>query len=434
VSRSLRIVLVLLILSLLSWIFSGKVIFLRLVYLWVFLLVTSWLWARSALKGIQFRRFSLVDKAQVGQVFSEQFEIKNSGRIPVLWLEVKDGSELPGASGSRVLTLIGGHQTRSYFSRDRLLQRGVFSLGPTTLVGGDVFGLFRSSVVIPEHQSLLVYPYVSAVPEFPHPPGLLTGGDAIHQKTTHVTTNASGVREYTPGDSWNRIHWVSTARRERLMVKEFELDPRSEVWIFLDGELKSQAALPFSWSSMVNVPLLEFFSQVSIPPTTEEYTVSIAASLARYYLECGRAVGLVENGRVINTVAPDRGFRQLGKILQSLALFHAESQIPFTGMVSSHTRYISRGSTTIMVTPSVDPQLTGTVDQVSRFGLRPILILLDAFSFGGPTGSADLEESIRKIRIPVKRVTSADEIEDSLTLFSRDHSLITRNPAVLRTY
>jgi uncharacterized protein (DUF58 family) len=60
---------------------------------------------------------------------------------------------------------------------------------------------------------------------FPLPSGLLSGGEALRRRTHQITPNAAGVRDYAPGDPLNRIHWISTARRRRLMVKEFELDP-----------------------------------------------------------------------------------------------------------------------------------------------------------------------------------------------------------------
>ena len=64
--------------------------------------------------------------------------------------------------------------------------------------------------------------------------GILPGGDALRRRTHYVTTNASGVRDYAPGDSYSRIHWRSTARRDRLIVKEFELDPLADIWIVPD--------------------------------------------------------------------------------------------------------------------------------------------------------------------------------------------------------
>ena len=144
----------------------------------------------------------------------------------------------------RVLTILKGRQGRSYLARVRLVKRGVFPLGPTVIATGDLFGLFPVEQEIAGEDSLLVYPMMVDVRGFPNPPGLLPGGEALRRRTHQVTPNAAGVREYTTGDPLNRIHWLSTARRGRLIVKEFELDPLADVWIFLDAAENVQAALP----------------------------------------------------------------------------------------------------------------------------------------------------------------------------------------------
>ena len=64
--------------------------------------------------------------------------------------------------------------------------------------------------------------------------GDLPGGAATQRRTHYVTPNASGVREYFWGDSFNRIAWSTTARTGKLMVKEFELDPTTDVWVLVD--------------------------------------------------------------------------------------------------------------------------------------------------------------------------------------------------------
>ena len=81
---------------------------------------------------------------------------------------------------------------------------------------------------------IIVYPPTVPIHRFATPIGTLSGGEAVRRRAHFVTTNAAGVRDYQPGDSFNRIHWRSSARRDRLMVKEFELDPLADVWIFLD--------------------------------------------------------------------------------------------------------------------------------------------------------------------------------------------------------
>ena len=74
------------------------------------------------------------------------------------------------------------------------------------------------------------------IPEFTLPIGILPGGDAVRRRTQQVTTNAAGIRDYAPGDSFSRIHWPTSARKNRLFVKEFELDPLADVWLLMDAE------------------------------------------------------------------------------------------------------------------------------------------------------------------------------------------------------
>ena len=348
--------------------------------------------------------------------------IRNKSRLPRLWLEVRDQSNLPGSRGSRVLTLIRGWQRRSYLVNTHLLKRGVFSLGPTVLTSGDPFGLFTVSRTLPSSGSLLVYPMMVDVRAFPSPPGVLTGGEALRRRTHQITPNASGVREYAPGDSLNRIHWLSTARRNRLIVKEFELDPLAEIWIFVDAARTVQAELPYtSPDPAMDVSWRFLTTKVTLPPSTEEYAVSIAASLGRHFLRRGRAVGLVSCGQsqVPEVLPPDRGGRQLGKILEAMALLRAEGEVSISALVVAQARHLPRGSTVILITPSVEASVAAAVDQLLRLGLRPVVVLLDAASFGGAPGTKDLVTTIAGMGVLVRRVENGIDLGTALSFESR---------------
>jgi uncharacterized protein (DUF58 family) len=420
VTTSLRVVLILLGLSLLALTLTGLPFYGRLSYLWASLLVLSWAWSKLALRGVTLERRTRTLRAHVGQVFEERFYVENRGRLPRLWLHVRDRSDLPGSQGSRVLSLIGGRERRSYRARSRLVQRGIFSLGPTDIVSGDLFGLFPVSRTRPSAGSLLVYPMMFDVHAFPSPPGLLPGGEALRLRTHQVTPNASGVREYVPGDPLNRIHWLSTARRNELIVKEFELDPMAEVWIFLDAEARAQAEQPYSLPSQAVEAMWSPWKEVRLPPSTEEYAVSIAASLARHFLRRDRAVGLVSHHqasqRTPNVLPPDRGGRQLGKILEALAPLHAEGDLPISALVTAHAQHIVRGSTVIIVTPSANEELALVADLLSRRGLRPVIVLLDAASFGGPGDTKSLADAISGFGVPVCRVKNGDDLAAALSV------------------
>jgi uncharacterized protein (DUF58 family) len=414
------VVIVLLGLSLLALAVTGSPIYSRLSYVWALLLVGGWIWSLLTLRGVQVIREATTHRAQVGQVLVERFAIQNQSRLPRLWLEVHDQAPLPGSRGSRVLGILKGHQRRSYLITTLLVQRGVFSLGPTVLASGDPFGLFTVKHTLPSEGSLLVYPMMVDVRTFPSPAGLLSGGESLRRRTHQVTPNAATVREYAPGDSLNRIHWASTARRDRLMVKEFELDPLAEVWIFVDGARAVQAALDHSPAEMSRSASLRPSEEVMLPPSTEEYTASIAASLARYFLRRKRAVGMVYHGRssLPQMLAPERGARQLGKVLEAMALLRAEGNLPISGLVMAQAQHLPRGSTVILITPSTEKEVAVTIDHLLRFGHRPVVVLLDAASFDGPPGTEALAMAIAGLGVPVCQVPCGADLGAALSIES----------------
>jgi uncharacterized protein (DUF58 family) len=414
-NTSLRVVLILLVVCLLGGVISGSQFYYRLAYFWLLLLVFSYIMSRWALRGIGFRRTARFTRSQVGQIYEERFEIKNSSRIMRLWLEVKDESPLPGSRGSQVISMLKGRENRTYVVRTRLINRGVFLLGPTVLASGDLFGLFQVNQKILALDSLLVYPMMVDIHAFPNPVGWLSGGEALRRRTHQITANAAGVREYAPGDPLNRIHWLSTARRSRLIVKEFELDPLSEVWIFIDAYKPAQFTLPGEpvqlnerdmWRPNVKIPL---------PPSTEEYAVSMAASLARYYIQHERVIGLVSAGRNYTVISAEKGGRQLGKILEALALLKADGKLPLQGLVEAQARNLPRGSTVVIITPGFGDGVSLSIEVLSRSGMRPIVVLLDAESFGGPTGSIRVLHQLELIGVPACRVAKGDDLGEALS-------------------
>ena len=410
-----RVVLILLALSLIAGAMTGSQLYFRLSYLWGLLLVGSWAMATFALRGMEVHRTARTLRSQVGQVFEERFEIHNPGRFPRLWIEVRDESPLPGSRGSHVLTLIGGHESRTYLARTRLIERGVFPLGPTVLNSGDLFGLFPVRRVYQNQDSLLVYPIMFEVHSFPNPPGLLPGGEALRRRTPQITSNAAGVREYAPGDSFNRIHWISTARRNRLIVKEFELDPLAEVWIFIDAARSVHAALPQPKREYDPQDMWRPRYKFELAPSTMEYSASIGASLARYYLGHGRSVGLVSSGQTLRVLPSDRGGRQLGKILEALALVRPEGTLPLSVLIEAQARHLPRGSTVVVVTPSAADEVIATTDILMRRGLRPVGVLLDAATFGGYFSSEKLADSLCAMGIPVCQIAKGDDISNVLS-------------------
>src|SRR4029079_633860 len=114
----------------------------------------------------------------------------------------------------------------------------------------------------------------------------------------------------------------SVAHYDRLIVKEFELDPTADVWILLDLErgIQTDAWWEQAWYERDLDELWLTEKVTKLAPNTEEYAVTCAATIAKYFLDKQRAVGLSASNHEHAYAQPDRGERQLGRLLEMLAV------------------------------------------------------------------------------------------------------------------
>ncbi len=352
-------------------------LFFYLFYVFFFLIAGTYLWTRSTAGRLTLVRELRSDWVQVGDKVRERFTLTNASRFAILWTEIQDRSNLPGYEASRV-EAVGGKQYRTWGAQTVCTRRGLYTLGPVTLRLGDPFGLFTAQWEEPATRSFLVFPPIFDLPGLELPRGAVAGSSRTSFRSQHLTTNVASVRGYLPGDSLNRIHWPSTARVGDLMVKEFDLEPSGNLWIVLDLDRASHTG--------------------SGDEATLEYAINLAGSLAHKVLAENKSVGLVAYGQEPVVIQPDKGLRQLRRILESLAMAQV-ADTPLPRLLTDVATSFGRGMTVAVITPSGDPAwIVGLLDLVRR-GLTPTAIILDAQSFGGPTNSAALVGELARFGI-----------------------------------
>jgi hypothetical protein len=104
----------------------------------------------------------------------------------------------------------------------------------------------------------------------------------------------------------------------------------------------------------------------------------------------------------------------LGKILEALALSHAEGNLPMQGLVETQAKHITRGSTVILITHTNRPEFPYVVEYLLRRGIRPVVVLMDALSFGGVKSNQEIAEKVRLLSIPVLVVENGANLEVAL--------------------
>ena len=403
--------------SVLTGLITGRSLFFNVAYAFVGLMVFAFVWAWSAARWLHMTRRTYPRRAQVGRFVEERFTLRNAGWLPKLWLELYDDSTLPGHHASYVVSSLRREQ--SWSVKTLCVQRGVFRLGPVRLVTGDPFGLYEIRRSIDAQARLVVLPATIPLPSFELPEGVLPGGDALRRRTHLTTANATGVRDYLPGDGFSRIHWRSTARRSRLMVKEFELDPTADLWIMMDGERRVQAGRVAMHEYMADVASWQGQDAAGISlrlmPLTEEYCVTITASLALHFLRREQAVGFAAYGQRRHIIQVDRGERQLLKILGALAVLQARGKMTLGQLLVLEGDQLARGTTLIIITPSVREDWVSEAARLIRRGINVVAVVIDAESFGGRPGAAHVGELLAANGIARRTVRRGDDIAVALS-------------------
>lgn len=397
---------------------NGAAFYYHLLYLGLILAAAAWLSVRWVTGALRLTRRPDFYRASVGDIYKEQFEVINTGRLPGGWVELHNRMPLPLAAGSRLLTRLRPREKQSFVARTWLTRRGGFPMGPTHLVVSDALGLFRAERTFPAERTLIVLPMVFPIHDVLQPPGFLPGGQVIRRRSLEITPHASGVRPYVPGDPLRRIHWPTTARRGQLIVKEFEQDPQAEVWIFLDAQEAVQAEAAYEAPGMpIESLLFARRPKLSLPPSTFEYEISIAASLSSYFISQRRSVGMVARGRGYTMLPSDRSERQRTKILETLAFMEGRGEQSVAALVSAHAPLLPKGSSVVLLTPTVSNDLLLTTDDLQRRRLRPIVVLLDAESFGGKPGSERLAAVLQGHGVPTRVIQCGVDLSDALSGF-----------------
>jgi uncharacterized protein (DUF58 family) len=346
-------------------------------------IIVSYVWVRLMSQGVVIKRLRRHGWAQVGDTLEERFTMHNHSWVSVPWAEVRDYSNLPGYNASRAVGLSAKRFTR-WEKRCMCTQRGEFTLGPIEILMGDPFGLFEIAVRHDYSEVFVVYPAIATLPALLNPRGLSRGSGRANDRSLDVTTNASGVRGYVPGDALNRIHWRTTARRslpwqEDLFVREYDLEPSGDVWLILDLNAGVHAG-----EGMVS---------------TEEYQVILAASLAEQLLTAQHAVGLVAYGQEPLVIWPRKGYHQLWEILRTLAGTHANSEHDLNQVLHLSQGILGRGMSAAIITPSANAEWVQALPDLLLRGVHPTALLLDATSFGGTHSPQGVERSLADLGV-----------------------------------
>ncbi len=314
-----------------------------------------------------------VSRKHYPRTFEEQeisiaLEFDTESPVPHYLIEVAD--RIPPSQHYKVHSIVPCRfdQTSLYqmeYKAKCVRKRGLYVLGPLELQCADPAGVFPRTLRIDAFTELLVYPQALDLKNFP-----VLGYGTLANVGTETTLDPGhseefmGLRDYQRGDSPRRIHWPSTARHNRLLVKEFQEDVVTEVTIFLD---------------LYRLSLTGFGDVTSV-----EYLIKTAASVAKAAIEKSHLVQVFALGKQVNHVPLGGGMQHLITILDRMTLYKAEGEGSLEEIFSQKVRHLRRGSTVILIMSATNfspPRLRPTLRYLVISRIKIIVVLIDDRSF-----------------------------------------------------
>jgi uncharacterized protein (DUF58 family) len=359
---------------------TGFILLLRLFFLSALVTAMSFVWVRWSLHHLSVETTQLPERLEVGDIFQREVRISNPGKLPRFWLKVEDGTDLPGHQDTAIIN-IAGQSSYCWEANFKCRNRGRYHLGPVILKAADPLELFTCTRTLGEEEEITVYPATIDLPLFNFASFGGYSPRSGYQSIKGISSHASGVREFTSGDSPHHIHWRSTARMGKLMVKTFDADrsynPPKVAWILLDMNEKAHYGHGEEGS--------------------EEYAVTVAASMVKACLQSGMQVGLLASDELHSYITPETGENQLRDILETFALMKASRELSLSELSSYHLDNFHHNSLIITIVTSASKNLAECVTQLTNRGALMLVIIVDAASFGGPPWSVQMAQSLTRL-------------------------------------
>lgn len=344
----------------------------------------AWAWVRAADRPMRVERRSPTGDRVEGDDLEQRVIVHPSGSLPPPTAALVESVGRLGEQ--RHVLRRQGRRLIVEYRLDRL-PRGRYPFTGSRVEIADPFGLQRRDVELPAPGALLVYPRIVPLDRLFSEAGAhaLDGRRLLLRRPTGFDLHS--VRDYEHGESLRKVHWRTTARRGRLMVKELEDAPRDEIAVLLDAHHAGVAGGSF------------------------DVQVRAAASVLEAYVRRNRRAVLVVNGaeRVSQQVHSPAADRR--RALELLAAVEPNGRASLTALLTEEASPAARALELVVVTGRVDAPLTDRLVQRALSRRRVSLVYVDASTFAGapPTVEPPLLR-LAGSGVPVAVVRAGDDL------------------------
>ena len=231
------------------------------------------------------------------------------------------------------------------------VRRGTAIWRESDIVFTDVFGLRKSYRTVYMEGQTIVRPARNNTHQVIHRFAELLGSLRAHRLYHEDPTALMKIRPYREGDSWKHVSWLSTARSNGLMVKQFGYTTYGNVWIVLNGQM-----LPRYW--------------VAPEPRHIDLLCERVVQFSEQALRVGLSVGLLSNVRddtsQIVVEKPRSKKEQFERICTKMGAVTNHPVSSFASLVDMTGHYVKSSDAVVFITSYLDEETAGALQALLR--------------------------------------------------------------------
>jgi uncharacterized protein (DUF58 family) len=307
-------------------------------------------------------------RVPAGQPATARLVLENVSFLPTGLLLLED--EVPYTLGGRprfTVDRIGPGQHRTVHYPIRSDARGRYKIGPLRLRLADPFGLVELTRSFTAVDTLTVVPAVHPLPPVRLGGAWESGGESVSRSVAIRGDDDAATREYRNGDDLRKVHWRSTARVGKLMVRREERPWQARATLLLDTRNDAHRG--------------------EGPGSSLEWAVSAIASIGVHAARRGYSLRLITDG------GPAAGGAELsheGVLLDHLAEIHHSRNRGLDAAIGP-LRGAEGLGTLIAVTGILDPEQAALLASTRSPSEVSVAVLLDANGWLGLSPRAQAE-------------------------------------------
>ena len=325
-------------------------------------------------KKIGFKKLKIkreIDNPRIfeGEVFSIKTTVENNKWFPISFLVINETiskginftNEVISYKYGDQLCHISRYKIGRYERRKRIYElvaekRGTYILKNVQITVGDIFGLSAESIETENYLEVVVYPRLRNISNYKFDTTSFQGDRTVKRWILKDTLYIKGIREYNVEDRMKDIHWKTSLKMDKLMVKDYDTTSDRELVIILNVQCGDPA-----WSHIIEEAI--------------EKGIRVAVSLANKAIKEGIATGWWTNARIISMnenlageVKPD--LNSFKRIMELAARIDSGVKVEFNEYLKQRANKFNKNATYIVITPFLNEKSIGALNKLCKSGFN----------------------------------------------------------------